>query len=85
MILNQPEILNYVLLRKRKYNEIVALWDAYIKRNPDDARAYLEREGTYYWKNDSKKAMQDAKKACELGNPEGCKRYKEWQKKLSKS
>ena len=61
--------------QERDWHTIVTYWDKYIERNPDDDKAYLERGGTYFRSGKLKLAMQDAKRACDLGNREGCKRY----------
>jgi tetratricopeptide (TPR) repeat protein len=44
----------------------------------EHAEAYLERSGTYYHKKDFTRSLQDLKQACDLGNKEGCKRYKQY-------
>ena len=60
---------------ERDWQTIVTYWNKYIERNPDDDKAYLERGGTYFRSGKLNLAMQDAKRSCDLGNTEGCKRY----------
>lgn len=75
-------IIDWVLARERRWDEIIGYWDRYIKRNPQNGNAYLERGGAYYHKGDYRSSMEDAKKAWELGVPEGRQRYEQMKKLL---
>ena len=75
-------ILDSILARKGKFNDIINYWSKLIELEPKNARAYLERGGAYYHKGDLRAALIDAKKSCELGNNEGCKRFKQMERLL---
>lgn len=66
--------LDYALSEKRDFARIAAMWTEYIDRHPDDARAHMERSGTYFQLGRHAEANADALKACELGINEGCMR-----------
>jgi tetratricopeptide (TPR) repeat protein len=66
--------LDDVLLKRRRLDEIIELWNRYIELEPGVAQAYLERGGTYYNKKDFDSAYRDAKRACDLGNKDACTR-----------
>ena len=70
--------IDWLLAREGKWERIIGYWDKYLTLKPNDGRAFLERGGTNYHKGDMEAAARDAKKACELGNNEGCKRYKQF-------
>ncbi len=64
--------LDEALVAHKRYDEIVATWDEYIARNPEDGRAYLERGGTHTLRRDAAPALRDLDRACSLGQPRGC-------------
>lgn len=64
--------LDYALARQRQFGRIVEMWNAYLLRNPNDARAYFERAGTYHHLGRPTERQADFTKACELGSVEGC-------------
>jgi tetratricopeptide (TPR) repeat protein len=67
--------LDYAISKEsRDFQRIAAMWTEYIGRHPDEARAYMERAGTYHNLGRSAEAKADAAKACELGISEGCMR-----------
>lgn len=66
------QLLDWLLARERKFAEVVAEWNRYLALRPDDAKAHMERGGAYYHMQKRDLAIQDAKKACELGLSEGC-------------
>lgn len=74
--------IDWLLAENRKWSEIVQYWDQFIKLNPNHAGAYLERGGAYFHQKDYALSANDAKKACDLGNQEGCKRYQQVKTKL---
>lgn len=65
---------DYALAKQGRYEEVVALWDRYLGRHPNEGRAYLERGGAYHHLRNLGQAQADAKRACELGVNEGCLR-----------
>lgn len=66
--------LDEVLIKRRRLDEIVELWNRYIELEPGNARAYLERSGTYYHKKEFVSAYRDIKRACDLGSKDACTR-----------
>ena len=48
------------------------MWDRFLTLDPDNADAYLERSGAYFYKGDQEAALRDAEKSCKLGSSEGC-------------
>ncbi len=64
--------LDFLLSRTRDFARIVAIWNAYLARHPDDWRAYVERAGTNMHLGRPADAKADALKACDLGSNEGC-------------
>lgn len=62
-----------LLARQKKWDEVITMWNWYISRQPPNADAYFERGGAYFQKGDMAAAAADAKKACELGKPQGCR------------
>jgi tetratricopeptide (TPR) repeat protein len=71
-------MMDYALLESKQFDEIIGYWSQFIELEPDHARAYLERSGTYYHKRDYANSLKDLKAACDLGNEEGCKRYRKY-------
>jgi len=69
--------LDFALVRQRRFDRSVELWNGYLARHPDDGPAYLERGGAYFHMRRLKEAGADAKKACELGVSEGCARARQ--------
>ncbi len=69
--------IDWILSRRSRWDEVVRYWNIYINTRPDDARAYLERGGAYWHMQDIEHAISDARKACELGSTEGCRRYQQ--------
>ncbi len=74
--------IDWILSRRQQWNDVIRYWDMYISHNPGNARAYLERGGAYWHMHDIENAMHDAEKACELGNREGCLRYRQAKKRI---
>lgn len=64
--------LDWLLSLLEKYDEILPLWNDYLSRHPDDARALTERAGTRSHLGDTTGATADAMKACSLGLLEAC-------------
>lgn len=66
--------LDRSLAPRRQWAPILAAWDRFIAANPDHAEAHLERGGTHFQMGRLIEAERDARRACELGLPEGCRR-----------
>jgi tetratricopeptide (TPR) repeat protein len=67
--------LDYAISKEtHDFARIAAMWTEYIGRHPDEARAYMERAGTYHNLGRTTESKADAKTACELGISEGCLR-----------
>jgi tetratricopeptide (TPR) repeat protein len=64
--------LDHVLFRQKRLDEIVELWNGYLRRKPKDAAALFERSGTYYHKGQLKLAKRDVAAACRLGHEKAC-------------
>ncbi len=67
----------YVLLDRTLFplgdlRTIITYWDRYLERHPDDAVAIFERSGTYFHNGNPRRAMSEARRACDLGLPEAC-------------
>lgn len=75
--------IDRILESEGKWNEIIGYWDRYIERNPNNSRAYIERGGTYYRKGDIKMAMENAKKAADLGSPMGKRLYERFRHRVN--
>jgi tetratricopeptide (TPR) repeat protein len=69
--------LDYLLFQQGRTDEIITWWNRYLAEVPDDANAYLERGGTWFRVGNNENAAADARRACELGNGEGCQRYRQ--------
>jgi len=76
------DLIDYILAFDEDWNTIIKYWTQYIKLNPNDGHAYIERGGAYYRKGDMKSAFLDAKESARLGNPMGKKMYKKLRKKI---
>jgi len=66
--------LDYVLARRGRFDEVVALWTRFIALNPNEPRAHLERGGAYFHQGRKDLALEDAETACRMGLAEGCQR-----------
>jgi tetratricopeptide (TPR) repeat protein len=63
---------DYVLVQHQRWGEIISMWDRFLSQDPNNADAYLERSGAYFYKGDQQAALRDAELACKLGKQEGC-------------
>jgi tetratricopeptide (TPR) repeat protein len=64
--------LDWVLGRSNRWDEIIANWNRFLELESNHADAHLERAGTYRRKGNNVAAMQDLKKACDLGSAKAC-------------
>lgn len=69
--------LEYELAREGQFPRIVEMWTVYLATHPDDGAAYLSRGRAYFHMRRLEDAHADARRACELGNSEGCMRAKQ--------
>ena len=65
-----------ILAREKRWDEILPLWNEYLRAVPNDAEAHAERSGTYFHKGDLQASRADARKACELGHARSCSHAK---------
>jgi tetratricopeptide (TPR) repeat protein len=68
-----------VLAYEKRWPEILALWEDYLGRVPDNGQAYFERGGTYFQMHDIPNAYKNAAKACELKVDAACA----WKQRLA--
>jgi tetratricopeptide (TPR) repeat protein len=65
--------LDYALSTFQRWDEIVAMWTAFIAQNPEDGHAFFERSGTYSHLPGMRSAAKaDSVRACELGVSPAC-------------
>jgi tetratricopeptide (TPR) repeat protein len=64
--------LDDLLLPQGRLDEIIEAWSQFLRLEPNNANAYLERAGTYHHKHDEAASMADAQKACDLGSSAAC-------------
>ena len=72
------KLADWILTKDKKWDDIIAMWDAYIKHKPHDGRAWADRGGAKFHKGDIKGSMADAKHAAELGNRAGREAYEKY-------
>lgn len=71
-------LIDYILFKSKEYDQTIKYWKQYIRRHPDDGRAYVEVGGTYFHKGDMKSAVKYAKISADLGNLEGIEAYEKF-------
>lgn len=64
--------LDGALAARRRFEDIVAMWDEFIVAHPDHARAWQERGGAKWHAGDREGAIADTDRACELGSRAAC-------------
>ena len=74
--------LEWVLAKKGEFDTIITYWNEFLELEPDHAQAYLNRACAYYHQGNWAASSKDAKKSCDLGNSEGCMRYKQLKEKM---
>ena len=57
--LDAYRLLDHVLFKQKRLDEIVQHWNRYLALRPKDADALMERSGTYYHKGEMSLAKQD--------------------------
>ena len=68
-------MIDDLLARDNRWDDIVAYWNTFLRANPQHAEAFLERAGTYHHQGNQPKALADLKKACDLGLKKACELY----------
>ncbi len=63
---------DYSLAYQKRWEDILLIWEDYLSRHPDDAKAYYERGGTYFQMHNYPASLQDVQKSCELGSEQAC-------------
>ena len=71
--------LDYALAGLGRFEEILPIWETYLARHPDDARAWYERGGTWSRLGKVDRAMADCRRACELGLDRACARVEHFE------
>lgn len=74
--------VDWILAKRKDWNQIIAYWDQYIARESDDSRAYLERGGAYLHKGDIRSAVSNAKIAADMGNPDAKAVYEKYKHRV---
>ncbi|MBN1104334.1 MAG: tetratricopeptide repeat protein [Deltaproteobacteria bacterium] len=77
--------LGWLYERKRQYDEALSHLSRSIQLAPNHAWAYYHRAMVLYSKGDVGRALEDARKACELKNEDGCRLYEEYRKKSGRT
>jgi tetratricopeptide (TPR) repeat protein len=67
--------LDWVLAQTQRWDDILTHWNRFLRDEPDNANAYLERAGAFRRKGDMPAALDDLKTACRLGNGNACQFY----------
>ena len=69
--------LDYALAAAGDYDRVVATWNDYLLRKPNDGPALLARASAYAQLRRLDEARADASRACDLGVSEGCARARQ--------
>ncbi len=64
--------LDDVLYRQGRLDEIVDSWGRYLRLEPGNDNAYVQRSGAYSRKKDTASAVRDLTRACGMGNDQAC-------------
>jgi len=72
------QLLDWILAKRKDWNQIVSYWDKYIQLHSDNSNAYVERGGAKYRKGDIVGAVEDAKIAADMGNLQGKEAYQKF-------
>lgn len=76
------QLIDWLLSKRARWDQIIQYWTRYIKLNPDDGRAYVERGGAYFHKGDMRSAVHNAKIAADLGDPDGKEAYEKYKDRV---
>jgi tetratricopeptide (TPR) repeat protein len=64
--------LDYILALRGEWPRIIAMWDAYLAKYPNDGKAVFERAGAIRHGGDETRGWQEAQKACDMGVTKAC-------------
>ena len=72
--------LDHHWARQRRFEEVIAMWNRFLARRPDEPRAYLERGGALVHHGRRDLALADLDKACTSGLKDAC----QWRDELKR-
>ncbi len=72
--------LGWIYSQSRKWDKAITYLTQAIRLNPKNGWAYYNRGRCYFKLGQTKQALKDAKKACDLGFDLGCRVYKKYKK-----
>ncbi|HVP08287.1 MAG TPA: tetratricopeptide repeat protein [Burkholderiales bacterium] len=61
-----------ILADEGRWDEVIAVWNAYLEHAPNDPNALYYRGGAHFRKHDLDRSLADADKACKLGRAQAC-------------
>lgn len=64
--------LHYLLAYQEKWHEVIECWDNYLVIDQENGESYLHRAEAFNHLDDTAKALNDYKIACNLGQKEAC-------------
>lgn len=76
-LLTTYQMADIVCNQQKRWDQAVRYWTQYLQLHPEKAEAYLARARDHYFHNEKDAAITDAKKACDLGDTEGCTHFHE--------
>lgn len=65
-------LLDWLLAQRKDWEGIVGAWNEFLRLEPRNGKAYMERAGARRRNRQPAEAIADLKKACELGVAEAC-------------
>jgi len=77
--------LGWLYEREQQWDQALSHLSRSIQLAPNHAWAYFHRALVLYSKGDMERALEDARKACELKNEDGCRLYEEYKKKSGRT
>lgn len=69
--------LAIVYSQQKKWDDLISAVDSYLIGKPTDGRAYLARGQAHFYLGDIAATLRDTRRACDLGNKEGCRRHQQ--------
>lgn len=64
--------IDYIYAQRRDWPKVIAMWDGYLEKYPDDGKAVFERAGAIRHSGDQILAVQEANRACKMGVEPAC-------------
>jgi tetratricopeptide (TPR) repeat protein len=65
--------LHDLWLQDKRYDDMIAEWNYFLHIEPGNAWGYLERSGTWQFKGEMARALEDARMSCNLNESQGCR------------